>query len=94
MSELAYIHPDAKIGKGTKIDPFVTIEGDVEIGENCWIGSNSVIFNGARIGNNVQIGGGSGVIKDITDDSKVMGFPSKDLKKFIKRVILLEKIQK
>ena len=33
------------------------------------------------IGNNVQIGGGSGVIKDIPDNSKVMGYPAKDLKK-------------
>ncbi|HAS36282.1 MAG TPA: acyl-[acyl-carrier-protein]--UDP-N-acetylglucosamine O-acyltransferase [Flavobacteriales bacterium] len=72
MSELAYIHPDAKIGKGTKIDPFVTIEGDVEIGENCWIGSNSVIFNGARIGNNVQIFPGV-IVSAIPQDLKFDG---------------------
>ena len=27
---------------------------------------------------------GSGVIKDIKDNSKVMGYPAKDLKKFVK----------
>ena len=37
-----------------------------------------------KIGNNVQIGGGSGVIKDVPDNSKVMGYPAKDLKRFIK----------
>ena len=31
-----------------------------------------------------EIGGGSGVIKDIQDNSKVMGYPAKDLKEFIK----------
>ena len=37
-----------------------------------------------KIGDNVQIGGGSGVIKNITSNSKVMGYPAKDLKNFIK----------
>ena len=37
-----------------------------------------------KIGCNVQIGGGSGVIKDIPDNTKVMGYPAKNLKEFIK----------
>ena len=37
-----------------------------------------------KIGNNVQIGGGSGVIKDIADNTKVMGYPAKNLREFIK----------
>ena len=45
MSELAYIHPDAKIGKGVVIEPFVSIYGDVEIGEGTWIGANVVIMD-------------------------------------------------
>ena len=36
------------------------------------------------IGDNVQIGGGSGVIKNIPDNTKVMGYPAKDLKNFIR----------
>ena len=38
----------------------------------------------SSLGNNVQIGGGSGVIKNIPDNSKVMGYPAKDLKNFIR----------
>ena len=37
-----------------------------------------------KIGNNVKIGGNSGVIKDIPDNKKVMGYPSMDFKKFVK----------
>jgi ParB family chromosome partitioning protein len=37
-----------------------------------------------KVGNNVQIGGGSGVIKNISDNTKVMGYPAKDLKNFIR----------
>ena len=44
----------AKIGKGVKIESFVTIFDDVEIGDNCWIGSNVNIMDGARIGKIVK----------------------------------------
>ena len=29
MNELAYIHPDAKIGNGVVVEPFASIYGDV-----------------------------------------------------------------
>ena len=48
------ISPKAKIGKGVKIQSFVTIGDDVEIGDNCWIGSNVNIMDGARIGKILQ----------------------------------------
>ena len=48
------------------------------------IGGQAGVSGHLKIGNNVKIGGGSGVIKDITDNSKVMGYPAKDLKSFIK----------
>ena len=48
------------------------------------IGGQVGISGHLNIGSNIQIGGGSGVIKDISDNSKVMGYPAKDLKRFIK----------
>ena len=44
------IHPDARIGLNVHVSPFVTIEGDVEIGDNTWIGPNACILDGSRIG--------------------------------------------
>ncbi len=41
------------------------------------------ISKNLKIGNNVKIGGGSGVVKNIPNNSKVMGYPAKDIKKFI-----------
>jgi|TARA_B110000495_G_C22959456_1_gene562357 UDP-N-acetylglucosamine acyltransferase len=72
MSELAYIHPDAKIGKGVVIEPFVSIYGDVEIGEGTWIGANVVIMDGARIGKNCRIFPGA-VISAVSQDLKYKG---------------------
>jgi UDP-3-O-[3-hydroxymyristoyl] glucosamine N-acyltransferase len=48
------------------------------------IGGQAGISGHLKIGDNVQIGGGSGVIKDVQDNSKVMGYPAKSLKQFIK----------
>ena len=38
-----------------------------------------------QIGNNVKIGGGSGVVKDILDNTVVMGYPAVPLKEFLKK---------
>ena len=48
------------------------------------IGGQVGIIGHLKIGNNVQIGGGSGVVKNIPDNSKVMGYPAKDIRKFLK----------
>ena len=48
------------------------------------IGGQAGISGHLKVGHNVQIGGGSGVIKDIPDNTKVMGYPAKQLKNFIR----------
>ena len=48
------------------------------------IGGQAGVSGHLKIGNNVHIAGGSGVIKSISDNSKVMGYPAKELKKFLK----------
>ena len=47
------------------------------------IGGQAGVSGHLKIGNNVKIGGGSGVIKNISDNTKVMGYPAKEIKKFI-----------
>ena len=66
----AKIGKNVKIGKNSQIGSNTIIESNVEIGDNCSIGSN-VIIRKSIIGNNVRIGGGSGVIKDIPDNTIV-----------------------
>ena len=58
--------------------------GSSVLGDNVSIGGQAGISGHLKIGNNIKIGGGSGVIKDIQDNSRVMGYPAKDLKEFIK----------
>jgi UDP-N-acetylglucosamine acyltransferase len=72
MSQLSYIHPNAKIGKGVTIEPFSTVYDNVEIDEGTWIGPNVTIFPGARIGKNCRIFPGA-VISAIPQDLKFNG---------------------
>ena len=73
-----------KIGDNCIIAGQVGFAGSTTLGDNVMIGGQAGISGHLKIGNNVHIAGGSGVIKSIPDNSKVMGYPAKDLKSFIK----------
>jgi UDP-3-O-[3-hydroxymyristoyl] glucosamine N-acyltransferase len=73
-----------KIGDNCIIAGQVGFAGSSTLGNNVMIGGQSGISGHLKIGNNVQIAGGSGVIKNIPDNSRVMGYPAKDLKSFLK----------
>ena len=62
----------------------VGIAGSSTIGSNVMIGGQAGISGHLKIGDNVEIAGGSGVIKDIPDNSKVMGYPAKNIREFLK----------
>ena len=72
ISPMAYVHPDAKIGKDVTIEPFASVYRDVEIGDGTWIGPNAVIMDGARIGKNCKIFPGA-VVSAIPQDLKYKG---------------------
>ena len=55
LSNLAYIHPEAKIGNNVIIDAFAFIDKNVEIGDGCHIHPHASILSGARIGKNNEI---------------------------------------
>ena len=79
-----HIAHNVKIGKNTIIAGQVGIAGSSTIGDNVRIGGQAGISGHLKIGNNVDIAGGSGVIKDIPDNSKVMGYPAKNLREFLR----------
>ena len=79
-----HIAHNVKIGENCIIAGQVGFAGSSTLGNNVMIGGQAGISGHLNIGNNVQIGGGSGVIKSIPDNSKVMGYPAKDLKNFIR----------
>ena len=79
-----HIAHNVKIGKNTIIAGQVGIAGSTIIGNNVRIGGQAGISGHLSIGNNVEIAGGSGVIKSIPDNLKVMGYPAKNIREFLK----------
>ncbi len=79
-----HIAHNVKIGKNCMIAGQVGFAGSSIIGDNVSIGGQAGISGHLKIGNNVKIGGGSGVVKDVEDNSIVMGYPAVPLKEFLK----------
>ena len=72
------------IGDNCIIAGQVGFAGSSTLGNHVMIGGQAGVSGHLKIGNNVQIGGGSGVVKDIPNNTKVMGYPAKDIKSFIR----------
>ncbi|MBO4690399.1 MAG: acyl-[acyl-carrier-protein]--UDP-N-acetylglucosamine O-acyltransferase, partial [Paludibacteraceae bacterium] len=72
ISELAYIHPEAKIGKDVEIGPFAVINKNVIIGDGCIIDSNATICEFTQLGKNCHVFP-SAVIGAIPQDLKFRG---------------------
>jgi len=79
-----HIAHNVKIGENSIIAGQVGIAGSTTIGNNVKIGGQAGLSGHLKIGNNVEIAGGSGVIKNIADNSKVMGYPAKNIREFLK----------
>ncbi len=83
LDNQVHVAHNVKIGNNCIITGQVGFAGSSKIGNNVMIGGQAGISGHLKIGNNVKIAGGSGVIKNIPDNAKVMGYPAKDIKKFI-----------
>lgn len=72
ISDLAFVHPDARLGKDVVVEPFAYIAANVVIGDETWVGPNSTIMDGARIGKRCRIFP-SAVVSGIPQDLKFRG---------------------
>ena len=59
------------------IAPGAILCGNVTVGEGSFIGAGAVVKQGVTIGQNVIVGAGTVVIKDIVDNTKVIGNPQR-----------------
>ena len=84
LDNQVHVAHNVKIGNNCIITGQVGFAGSSTIGDNVSIGGQAGISGHLKIGSNVQIGGGSGVIKNIPNNSRVMGYPAKNIRSFLK----------
>ena len=73
------IHHECQIGNFVTIAPSAIILGNVKINDCSYIGAGAVIKQNIKIGRNCIIGAGSVVVKDVPNNSTVVGVPAKKI---------------
>jgi UDP-perosamine 4-acetyltransferase len=63
------------------IAPGIKSSGDVTVGTGSFIGVGTTIIQKIRIGRNVVVGAGSVIIRDVPDNTVVVGVPTRTIKK-------------
>lgn len=85
------IHGRAVVGRGCHIDQGVTIGGTSRkpevpvLGDDVYVGAGAKILGAVRVGSNVVIGANAVVIRDVPDNSLVVGVPGRVVKTGIKK---------
>jgi len=87
LDNLIQIGHNVEIGEHTVIAAQTGIAGSTKIGTHCQIGGQVGISGHLTIGNRVGIQAKSGILKNLKDDSKVMGYPAFDYTKFNKAYV-------
>ena len=73
------IEHECVIGDFAHIAPGTVLGGNVKVGKNSFIGAGAVVKPGTIIGDNVIVGAGAVVIRNLPDNSKVVGNPQRYL---------------
>jgi sugar O-acyltransferase (sialic acid O-acetyltransferase NeuD family) len=71
------IEHDCNVGEFCHIAPGATLCGNVQVGNLSFIGANAVVKQGVKIGVNVTIGAGAVILKDVPDNTVVVGSPER-----------------
>lgn len=71
------VEHECRISNGVHIAPGAVLLGNVAVGEQSFIGANAVVKENVTIGRHVTIGAGTVVLKDVPDNSKIVGNPGR-----------------
>ena len=75
----AIIEHECSVGDFAHIAPGAVLAGNVSVGSHSFVGANAVVKQGVQIGHHVIIGAGSVVLRDVPDNTKIVGNPGRIL---------------
>ena len=80
INHSAVVDHDCVVGNFSHIAPQVSLGGGVKIGRGVLIGSGAVVLPGVTVADYSIVGAGSVVIKDVKENSVVVGAPARDIR--------------
>ena len=80
IGKLAIVNSDVTLGNNIIINTKTAVNGDTQIGKGCFIGSSSVLNGQLKIRDGAIIGSGAVVIKDVKENTTVVGVPGRVIK--------------
>ena len=76
----ALLEHGTSVGDNSNVSTNTAVNGDTKIGKSCFIGSSSVLNGQLTIGDGAIIGSGTVVIKDVKENTTVVGVPGRVIK--------------
>ena len=80
IDNLVHIAHGVEIGENSLIIANSMIAGSTVVGDSCWVAPSSSILNNTYFGSNSMCGMGSVIIKNVENNSLVVGVPAKKIK--------------
>ncbi len=91
LDNLVQIGHNSKTGRSCLMAGSSGLAGSVTIGDGVIIGGGVCVSDHVTVGNGVMIGGMSGVINDVEDGRKLLGYPAVDARDCLRQWAFLRK---
>lgn len=73
LNNYASVGHDSVVGQDSVLSPYATLNGDVTLGDGCFLGTHATVTRGATVGSHVRVTAGSVVYGKVPDQALAHG---------------------